>query len=608
MFRKLREKINLYLYDSRAIVLSIFSSIHVIVSIAMIGVLIYYYGFPHSEESKAHLINFIEYSFAFYILRYLVKIVYDYNPLVFIRKTWFEASLVILLLVEGISLNVFGQLLIPTIFESVGFEGFADVSNIFIQLFFMLYVVNEIFKNRNFRPWLKVHPGLLFTISILMIMFMGAGLLMLPEMSVIPGGMSFTDALFMSTSSTSVTGLSTVDISTLLTFKGQIVVLFIIKIGGLNTIAFAALYILIAKFGVGLKQHEVIEDFVNKDSLLNTNSMFGKIVLWSTGIEIIGTFLIFILLEPVGMFADTGDRLFHSVFHAVSGFNNAGLTIIPGGLMNPLTADNFLLHGVIMLLFFLGGFGMIYLFDLFEIKRLRERMKMPWKTINFGTKISLYFTLGLIVAGALVFLIFEYNNTLENTNFFGSFVTAIFESLTTRNAGFNTVATEALSLPVTIFFLFLMFVGASSGSAGGGIRTSTFAVICASVVSTIKGKPNTELFKRSINNDVVLKAYSIFVFFVLGNIVGTFALAITEQEALAAGKFTFLDIVFEHVSAASTVGLSRGITADLTVGGKYVLIVAMFIGRVGTLTLAYLFGKEVLSKKYKYPSGHTMVG
>lgn len=574
----------------------------------MIGVLIYYYGFPHSEESKAHLINFIEYSFAFYILRYLVKIVYDYNPLVFIRKTWFEASLVILLLVEGISLNVFGQLLIPTIFESVGFEGFADVSNIFIQLFFMLYVVNEIFKNRNFRPWLKVHPGLLFTISILMIMFMGAGLLMLPEMSVIPGGMSFTDALFMSTSSTSVTGLSTVDISTLLTFKGQIVVLFIIKIGGLNTIAFAALYILIAKFGVGLKQHEVIEDFVNKDSLLNTNSMFGKIVLWSTGIEIIGTFLIFILLEPVGMFADTGDRLFHSVFHAVSGFNNAGLTIIPGGLMNPLTADNFLLHGVIMLLFFLGGFGMIYLFDLFEIKRLRERMKMPWKTINFGTKISLYFTLGLIVAGALVFLIFEYNNTLENTNFFGSFVTAIFESLTTRNAGFNTVATEALSLPVTIFFLFLMFVGASSGSAGGGIRTSTFAVICASVVSTIKGKPNTELFKRSINNDVVLKAYSIFVFFVLGNIVGTFALAITEQEALAAGKFTFLDIVFEHVSAASTVGLSRGITADLTVGGKYVLIVAMFIGRVGTLTLAYLFGKEVLSKKYKYPSGHTMVG
>lgn len=574
----------------------------------MIGVLIYYYGFPHTEESKASLINFIEYSFGFYILRYIVKIVYDYNPLDFIKQTWFEASLVILLLVEGVSLNVFGQLLVPTIFEGLGFEGFADFSNIFIQLFFMLYVVNEIFKNRNFRPWLKVHPGLLFTISILMIMFAGAGLLMLPEMSVIPGGMSFTDALFMSTSSTSVTGLSTVDISTMLTFKGQIIVLFIIKIGGLNTIAFAALYILIAKFGVGLKHHEVIEDFVNKDSLLNTNSMFGKIVLWSTVIEILGTFLIFILLEPVGMFADSGNRLFHSIFHAVSGFNNAGLTIIPGGLMNPLTASNYLLHGVIMVLFFLGGFGMIYLFDLFEIKRLRERMKMPWKTINFGTKISLYFTLGLIVAGALVFLIFEYNNTLSDTNFFGSFVTALFESLTTRNAGFNTVATEALSLPVTIFFLFLMFVGASSGSAGGGIRTSTFAVICASVVSTIKGKPNTELFKRSINNDVVLKAYSIFVFFVLGNIVGTFALAITEQEALAAGKFTFLDIVFEHVSAASTVGLSRGITADLSVGGKYVLIVAMFIGRVGTLTLAYLFGKEVLSKKYKYPSGHTMVG
>ena len=608
MFRNLREKINLYLYDSRSVVLKIFSSIHVVVSISMIGVLVYYYGFPHSAEEKVHLIDFIEYSFGFYILRYLVKIVYDYHPLNFLRETWFEATLVILLLVEGISLNVFGQLLLPTLFSGLGFEGFADVSNIFIQFFFLIYVVNEAFKNRNFRPWLKVHPGLLFTISILTLMIIGAGLLMLPEMSIIEGGMSFTDALFMSTSSTSVTGLSTIDISTMLSFKGQIVVLFIIKIGGLNTIAFAALYILIAKFGVGLKQHEVIEDFVNKDSLLNTNSMFGKIVLWSTIIEVIGTFLIFILLEPIGMFEDSGNRLFHSIFHAVSGFNNAGLTIIPGGIMNELTATNYLLHAVIMILFFLGGFGMIYLFDLFEIKRLRERMKTPWKTISFGTKISLYFTLALIVAGALVFLIFESDNTLSDTNFFGSFVTSIFESLTTRNAGFNTVATEALSLPVTIFFLFLMFVGASSGSAGGGIRTSTFAVIFASVVSTIKGKPNTELFKRSINNDVVLKAYSIFVFFVLGNIVGTFALAITEQEALAAGKFTFLDIVFEHVSAASTVGLSRGITAELTTGGKYVLIVAMFIGRVGTLTLAYLFGKEVLSKKYKYPSGHTMVG
>ena len=163
-------------------------------------------------------------------------------------------------------------------------------------------------------------------------------------------------------------------------------------------------------------------------------------------------------------------------------------------------------------------------------------------------------------------------------------------------------------MPVMIVFLFLMFVGASSGSAGGGIRTSTFAIMWASVISTIKGKKHTELFKRTIANDTVLKAYAIFIFFVIGNIIGPFVLSISEADLLATGKYDFMDLVFEHVSAASTVGLSTGMTSELSITGKFVLIIAMFIGRVGTLTLAYLVGKRVISRNYKYPSGHTMVG
>jgi Trk-type K+ transport system membrane component len=277
-------------------------------------------------------------------------------------------------------------------------------------------------------------------------------------------------------------------------------------------------------------------------------------------------------------------------------------------MMNPLIIDNYLLHIVILGLFFLGGFGMIYLFDLFQIKNLRERMRYPWKSIQFGTKISLYFTIGLLVAGAVVFYIFEHDKSISDQSGFGQIVTSIFESMTTRNAGFNTVDTSVLSLPVLVFFLFLMFVGAGSGSSGGGIRVSTFAVMVASVISTIRGKAHIEMFKRTISNELVLKAYSIFVFFIVGNLVGIFALVIFEYEGIESGKFTLIDIIFEHVSAASTVGLSTGITAEMSTGGKYVLIVAMFIGRVGTLTLAYLFGKQVLSRNYKYPSGHTMIG
>jgi Trk-type K+ transport system membrane component len=359
---------------------------------------------------------------------------------------------------------------------------------------------------------------------------------------------------------------------------------------------------------VGIKYHEVIEDFVNRDSILKARSMLAKIVLWATTIEIIGIVLLFIGFGSEGYFSDTGARFFQSVFHGVSGFNNAGLSTLNGGLMHPDVINNTFVHTVIFVLFFLGGFGMIYVFDLFEIKRLRERMRKPWKTIEFGTKISLYFTLGLLAVGAMVFLIFEWDKSLEGKNPLSSVMTALFESMTTRNAGFNIVDTAAISMPVMIVFLFLMFIGASSGSAGGGIRTSTFAIMWASLISTIKGKKHTELFKRTIANDVVLKAYAIFLFFVVGNIIGPFVLAISEADLLATGQFDFMDLVFEHVSAASTVGLSTGITPELSVVGKYVLIIAMFIGRVGTLTLAYLVGKKVLSKNYKYPNGHTMVG
>ena len=608
MMRNFRERVNLALYGSKERVLSVFRLLHVFVSLGAIGVLIYYYGFPHSPSESAELLDWIQYAFFFYIIRFLVRLIYDFNPKQLLKDNLFEVIVLGILIIEGISFNATGKLIVTKVLDLVGLHRMAENSTLFIQFFFFIYILTTIIKNRNFKPWLKIHPGLLFTISIGSIVLIGTGLLMLPEMTIAEHDMSFIDALFMATSATSVTGLTTLDVASMFTFKGQIVVLFLIKIGGLNTIAFGALYLLIAKFGVGLKHHGIVEDFVNKDSLLNTGSMFGKIFVWSLGIELAGVFLLFMLVEPIGMYADTEVRLYHSIFHAISGFNNAGISVLPDGMMNVAVVGNYLYHIVILVLFFLGGFGMIYLFDLFEPKRLRERMKMPWKTIEFGTKISLYYTLALLVIGALIFFIAEYDNVLSGKGGFGKVVTSFFESMTTRSAGFNIVDTSSLALPTLIFFLFLMFVGASSGSAGGGIRTSTFAILLASVVSTIRGKSNTELFKRTISNDLVMKSYSILLFFIFGNLVGPFVLSITELDALESGKFTFMDLVFEHVSASCTAGLSTGITQDLSTAGKIVIVIAMFIGRVGTLTLAFLLGKEVLSKHYKYPSGHTMVG
>jgi trk system potassium uptake protein TrkH len=605
-YRSFREKVNLFIYGSKSTVTGVLSLAYILVSLFSIGILIYYFGFPLNEQENHSAFVLLQYSFAFYIFRFLVKILYEFDVPKFLKNNWFEGAVLGLLVLEGLYFNLTGHFLIEPLFTSMGLNGFADLSMVFVQLFIFVLMITTVVKQRKFKPWTKVHPGWLFTISIAVMTLVGAGLLMLPEMS--KGGVGFTDALFTAMSSVSVTGLTTFEISEILTFKGQIVVIILMKLGGLNTIAFGALMLVVAKFGVGIKYHEVIEDFVNQDSILKANSMLAKIVLWATTIEVIGIMLLYFGFGNEGIFADSGTRFFHSVFHGVSGFNNAGLSSLPGGMMNPMVIHNTFVHTVLMVLFFLGGFGMIYVFDLFEIRRLRERMRTPWKKIDFGTKISLYFTLGLLFFGAIVFFIFEYNNTMRHESFFDDIVTSFFMSMTTRNAGFNVVDTAAMTMPVLIVFLFLMFIGASSGSAGGGIRTSTFAVIWASVISTIKGKKHTELFKRTIENDVVLKAYAITIFFVVGNIIGPFVLAISEADLLASGRYDFMDLVFEHVSAASTVGLSRGITSELSDVGKFVLIIAMFIGRVGTLTLAYLIGKKVISRNYKYPIGHTMLG
>ena len=607
-FSTFRESANIRLYESKDAVLRILRVLSMIVSLCALGIMVYYYGFNHDTEFKNFLLKLMEGSFGFYIARFLIRYVYHFNPKQYFKSNWFETIIMILLLVEGIAYNIFDTLVLEPIFVGLGFADFGDFSTIFIQLFIFVILIINIITRGTMNSWIKIHPALLFTISILSMTLVGAFLLSLPEMSNIPGGLNVNDSIFMAMSSVSVTGLTTINVAQTLTLKGQVIMLFMIKLGGLNTIAFGALLLVVAKFGVSLKYHEVIEDFVNQDSIGKTNSMLTKIILWSVSIEAIGIGLLYFAFGNEGVFADDSERLFQSIFHGISGFNNAGLSTLDGGMMHPDVQDNYLVHGIVMGLFFLGGLGMIYVIDIFSFGKLRERMATPWKTIDFGTKISLYFTLGLLLFGAIVFFTLEQNHTLKGTGFTGDLVYSFYQSMTTRNAGFNVVETSAISLPVLIIFLFLMFVGASSGSAGGGIRTSTFAVMCASVVATIQGKKRTELFKRSIPSDTVMKAYSIFIFFAIGNLVGIFALAITEADLLASGRFDFMDIIFEHVSAASTVGLSTGLTPEVSTAGKYVLIMAMFIGRAGTLTIAYLLGKKLISTNYKYPYANTMVG
>ena len=227
--KDIRERINLLIYDSKPIVLKVLSILNFAVSLTAVGTLVYYYGFRLTEASQEVCFIILQSSFGFYILRFIIKLFYDFHPPTFIRKNWFETIIIFLLLVEGVAYNFFGTMIVEPVFISIGFKDFGTFSMIFVQLFVFVILLNSLFREQNYKPWMKIHPGWLFTISIALMTLLGTLLLMLPEMSRSHEGIGFIDSLFLSMSSVSVTGLTTVDVAHALSFKGQIIVLILIK-------------------------------------------------------------------------------------------------------------------------------------------------------------------------------------------------------------------------------------------------------------------------------------------------------------------------------------------------------------------------------------------
>lgn len=604
----IRERVNVFLHPRREGVLGAFRTLNVFVTLIAFGSLIAYYGYPLESSMAAKLIAVIKGGFAFYILHFLVRWVFDFHPLRFVRAHAFEAIIMGTLVIEGISDILTGKVMLGRALDPLGIESVEDWTVWLVQAYFLVVLVIELSDRARSLPRFRLHPATLFILSFLFLILSGTGLLMLPEMTTDGLGMGFLDALFTSTSATCVTGLMIEDAETFFSHKGHVVLMVLIKLGGLNIIAFGSLIAVLARFGVGVRQHEVIEDFVNRGSILGSRGMLAKVILWSIGIEIIGALTLFIFW-PGQLFESTGERLFNSFFLSISAFNNAGISLFSGGLADVRVASAWLVHWTVTLLVFFGALGMVAVFDLFDQENLRERMRKPWKQIRFATKIALYYSLGLVAFGAISYLWLESGpgGTLDGMGWTGRITTAVFQSAT-RTSGFNTVDIGGIGTPMLFLLIILMFIGASSSSTGGGIKTSTFAVVISHVVGTIRGRQHPQLFRKSIGPAMRGRAWGILMFFIVGNLIGTFALTLTEPHILDASNRGFLQLLFEQVSALGTVGLSTGITADISTAGRFILIASMIVGRVGTLTVAFAFSQAVVSRNYKYPEGHTMVG
>jgi potassium uptake TrkH family protein len=562
--------------------------------------IIFQHGFKQTPYNLHLTESIIEFSLIFYVFKFLTRIFYEFHPIDFIKENRVESILLLFIVFDQLVSVLTGAHLIQQTMKAIGFPGIHTYYNLFVQFYFFVIIAVELGKAGRFIDYIHIGPSGLLVLSFIFIILAGAGLLMLPEMTV--SGISAIDALFTSTSACCVTGLVVVDTSICFTLKGKTIIMMLIQVGGLNIISFATLFASFYRNSSGIKLQSLIKDMVSTDKLSNTRSMLRKIFLYSIFIELGGAFLLFITWPNELIFKGIGEKIYFSVFHSVSAFNNAGFGLFTDNLYDLTVRHAYNLQLVIASLIFLGGIGFIVLEDVFKIDNIRERRKIKWKKLQTHSRIALYTSAILIVVGAVVFYLVEYKNSIAGYGIYGSIVSSIFQSVSCRTAGFNTVDFTHLGQPVLILMMFLMFIGASPGSTGGGIKTTTFSVILRSAISTIKGRKNVEIVKHTISSDTISKAYSIALFSISLIFISTFVLSITEPDK------SFLSLLFEEISAFGTVGLSTGITSTLSYAGKSIIILTMYIGRIGTLTLAFAITKRVVYTKYRYSEINVLVG
>lgn len=524
------------------------------------------------------------------------------------KDNWFESILVLILAFEGFSYNVFDILIVQTIFNAIGLESLGALSVVFLQFYLFIVVFFELNDNTNIFSNIKIHPSTIFISSFLVIIGLGTGLLLMPEMTVQEGSMGIIDALFTSVSATCVTGLIVVDTGTFFTYKGHFVIMLLMKLGGLNIVSFAYLAAFLNRAGFSLKQDDIIEDFVTKDAFFNAKGMLIKVFALSAIIEVAGGLLIYALITPDMPLETRGDRLFFGIFHSISAFNNAGFSTVTDGMYAPFIREAYLMHLVVALLVLLGAFGFTVMFDLFTPSLMRDRLKHPWKRANMSTILAVRTHLILIGIGVVLYLAAEWKTSLSDLTFVEKTIVALFQSVSSRSAGLNTADIFSLSTPTLFMLIFMMFVGGNTFSTAGGIKTSTFGLICINTWSIIRGKKSVEFIGRTIPTDDMLKAFTVLVTFGGGMLICIYALCLTEDHILAMSDRGLIDLIFEEVSAFSTCGLSTGITGMLSNPGKIILIISMFIGRLGTLSIIFAFSRKIISTNYSYPEEHIMVG
>ena len=452
---------------------------------------------------------------------------------------------------------------------------------------------------KKLRKKLHLTPDRALVVSYLAAIILGTFLLSLPAASrQVP--LSWLDALFTATSAQCVTGLIVVDTGQQFTLFGQLVILLLIQIGGLGITTFSVYLFFCLRMGIGTRGRWLIQETLLHTPVASLKTLIFEIIAITLIIEALGTFFLAFVFVPEAGFLQ---GIYIALFHAVSAFCNAGFSLFPDSLI--AYRGHAFLNITIMVLIVLGGIGFLVIRELIDMLRTRKR-----KRLSLHSRLVLITTAILIGGGALVIGLLENSSSLAGMSFQEKILVSFFQSITTRTAGFNSIDLSLFEAPTLVFMIFLMFIGASPGSSGGGVKTTSLALAVAILKSRLKGTAHTNIFHRTIPVELVLKTLTLVLSAVLFLGATTFILLCVQNINIPVARSpnSFLMDTFEAVSAFSTVGLSLGITAKLSIAGKFLVIILMFVGRVGLLTAGFAILKRAEKIPTRYSEENIMIG
>ena len=437
-----------------------------------------------------------------------------------------------------------------------------------------------------------MEPARVMVIGFGLVILLGGLMLNLPIATKNGESIGLLNSIFTATSAVCVTGLVVVDTGTYWSEFGQFIIITLIQIGGLGFMTIATMFSLLTRKKINLRERLLIQESLNQGDLSGLVKLTRYIILMTFSIEAIGALLLSIVYIPVlGFFRG----VWYSIFHSISAICNAGFDLM--GNFSSITsyATNITILLNTSALIIIGGLGFAVWSELYSFKNLKK--------LSLHTKIVLLTTFILIVCGMVFIFLFEYNNskTIGNMSIIDKLTNSFFASVTTRTAGLNSIPLNDMTGASKFLTIIFMFIGGSPGSTAGGIKTSTLAIIVLIIIAIIKGREDTEVYGKRISKDTVQKAILVFMLGIFIVLVVTLILTITEQASLES-------LIFEAVSAFGTVGLTLGVTPHLSIIGKIVIMITMYLGRVGPMTVMLAITRKKRKRDYRYPEDKILIG